>query len=284
MNVNRVKKQAAQYLSFDMIQQHTELPSFPDFQVQLLLAFLQPDLQRGRRDELYSLVLSLVQIGLDAHDEVSVRNDETEIAEMRSKQIKILAGDYLSGRYYELLAAAGEIDAVRRIAEAISDVNQMKISLYLRKQQRDLSGEQYLQQLLAIRTRLFLAFEGDVPEGQRKIWRDLLAAGTKALILKQEWQHLTELSGDYEGWAVWELLSLATEEDRSKVLAVLDEPEALRAWFETHRIVERLEAECERTEEELQQLTMNMRSEPLYEEAILPVIDDLRRITSRLYN
>lgn len=283
MNVNRVKQQAAQYLSYDMIQQHTELPSFPDFQVQLLLAFLHPDLQRDRRDELYSLVLSLVQIGLDAHDEVSVHNDETEIAEMRSKQIKILAGDYLSGRYYELLAAAGEIDAVRRIAEAISDVNQMKISLYLRKQQRDLSGEQYLQQLLAIRTRLFLAFEGDVPEEQRKTWRDLLTTGTKALILKQEWQHLTELSGDYEGWAVWELLSLVTEEDRSKVLAVLDKPEALRAWFETHRIAERLEAECERTAEELQQLTANIRSEPLYEDAILPVVDDLRRITSRLY-
>src|SRR5690606_36209569 len=108
------------------------------------------------------------------------------IREMRSKQLAILAGDDLSGRYYELLSAAGDIDAVGALSDAISEVNILKMNLYMRKKQRDLSGEQYLQQLLAIRTRLFLAFEACIPASDRTLWRELLESGTTCQIIQQE--------------------------------------------------------------------------------------------------
>src|SRR5690606_10073776 len=139
-----------------------------------MLLFLRNDLRSSKRSELYSLVTSLVQIGLDTHDLVRVKDREIGIQQMREQQLQVLAGDYLSGRYYELLSQAEEIEAIGQLSDAICDVNMLKMNLYMRKLQRDLSGEQYLQQLLAIRTRLFLAFEAEIEDVQRPLWRSLL--------------------------------------------------------------------------------------------------------------
>jgi len=284
MNVYRVRQQASQYLDYDIIRQYTELPELPDYQIQLMLSFLHNGRSNGRRSELYTLVTSLVQVGLDAHDHVVSRDFGGDLQQMRAKQLKVLAGDYLSGKYYELLSMAEDIDAVRALSEAISEVNLTKMKMYMRKGQRDLTGQQYLELLLAIRTRLFLAFEEEVAPDNRSLWRDLLECGTMCEILWHELDMLMEISPDYDGWAVWELLAAVSREERMSCIATLHNPEELRVWFEKYRLKQRLEAMLEEQADEFASLAENVRSEPLYAEAIAPMLDKFRQLSSKQYS
>jgi len=283
MNVNRVRQQASQYLEYDIIRQYTELPSLPDYQIQLMLSFLHTADGNDKRSELYSLVTSLVQVGLDAHDQVVTKDGGGDLRQIRAKQLKVLAGDYLSGRYYELLSFAEDIEAVRALSEAISEVNLTKMNMYMRKQQRDLSGQQYLELLLSIRTRLFLAFEKDVAPGRRSLWRQLLERGTMCEIMQREHGKLSEIDADYDGWAVWELLHALEPQERASCIASLDRPEELRGWVEKLRLKQKLETMLEQQAEELARLAEGVRSEPLYAGVIAPMLERTRQLTARQY-
>lgn len=72
MNSYRIPEIASKYLEHDMIQKHTDLPHFPDFRSRLLYAFLDKHSVLAKQSELFTLVTSLVQIGMDTHDMVSV--------------------------------------------------------------------------------------------------------------------------------------------------------------------------------------------------------------------
>jgi len=283
MNVNRVRQQASQYLDYDIIRQYTELPSLPDYQIQLMLSFLQTADGNDRRSELYSLVTSLVQIGLDAHDQVVSKDGGGDLKKMRAKQLKVLAGDYLSGKYYELLSLSEDIEAVRALSDAISEVNLIKMNMYMRKGQRDLSGQQYLELLLAIRTRLFLAFEKKVTSERRSLYKELLECGTMCEIMQREHSMLMEIGADYDGWAVWELLDAVSPQERASCLASLDRPDELQAWLEKYRLKQKLAKMLERQADELARLAESVRSEPLYADAINPMLQGIRRLSSRQY-
>ena len=93
MKPYRVPELAEKYINYDMIQNHTELPGFPDARVHLLYIFL---MDSGRNiaghEELYALVTSLVQVGLDTHESIDVTEGNQGEAMMRSRQLKVLAG------------------------------------------------------------------------------------------------------------------------------------------------------------------------------------------------
>ncbi|MDT2191702.1 heptaprenyl diphosphate synthase component 1 [Paenibacillus larvae] len=76
MNSYRIPEIAKKYTEYDMIQKHTNLPEFPEFRTRLLYAFLNGDSNLTSSGELFTLVTSLVQIGLDTHDLVSVTNEK----------------------------------------------------------------------------------------------------------------------------------------------------------------------------------------------------------------
>jgi len=284
MNVNRVRQQAFQYLDYDIIRQYTELPSLPDYQIQLMLSFLHTADGNDKRSELYTLVTSLVQVGLDAHDQVVSKDSGGDLRQMRAKQLKVLAGDYLSGRYYELLSTAEDIEAVRTLSEAISEVNLNKMNMYIRKRQRDLTGQQYLELLLSIRTRLFLAFEKDVAPERRSLWKELLECGTMCEIMQREHSMLMNLGEGYDGWAVWELLEAAGPKERDGCIASLDRPDELQGWFEKYRLKQKLESMLERQADKLASLAEGVRSEPLHAEVIAPMLNGIRQLSSRQYS
>lgn len=277
MNVNRVRQRVSEYLDYDMIRQYTDLPPFPGDQVRLMLSFLHPDLQHGGRGELYSLVTSLVQIGLDAHDRVEAKDGEPGLLPMRAKQLKVLAGDYFSGRYYELLASAEDIEAVGTMSDAISDVNILKMNLYLRKLQRDLSGDQYLQQLLAIRTRLFLAFESEIIGEHRQYWRQLLDGYTWHQILQDEYGRLLNVTADYDGWAIWELLHTLPTAEKVKYEAALQQPEQLEQWIRHYRLQEQLEAMIEEAARHFIELADVHTADKQSAESVASLVESVRR-------
>ncbi len=204
MDHRPISEIAKRYTHYDMIDQYTEIPAFPEQRVNLLCYFLsrsQPTI--SRHAELYSLAASLVQVGMDMHDWVDGGGGSGPSREVRSRQLRVLAGDYFSSRFYQLLSQAGQIDLVRRLSEAICDVNRLKLNLYERMKQTKLSAEEYLHATVEIRSRLFLTFSSLMDGQYRSSWSELLRHLTTCEVLSEE-MNREDISNPH-CWLYWHL-------------------------------------------------------------------------------
>ncbi len=176
MNSDKIYRSAEKYIKHDMIRQYTKLPEFPKYRSNLLCAFLNygADTAVHELHESYALVTSLVQMGLDTHDMVESTNQFKNQKEMRSLQLKILAGDYFSSRYYQLLADRGQIDLIQLISMAISEVNRLKMNFYLNRLQFVEDWEQCIDQSVLIKIQLFLPFYSLMKNEISPYWSDIL--------------------------------------------------------------------------------------------------------------
>ena len=175
MKSYRIPQLASSYIEYDMIEQYTELPNFPDARVHLLYIFLN----RGSRlsldhTELYALVTSLIQMGLDTHESIDIEEGNQSEACMRSRQLKVLAGDYYSSRFYQLLSEQGQIEVITQLSRAICNLNMMKMDFYSSLQEQELSSEQYLQQKVQLNMQLFLSFAPMIEVTFKDSWELLL--------------------------------------------------------------------------------------------------------------
>ncbi|NGZ74238.1 heptaprenyl diphosphate synthase component 1 [Saccharibacillus alkalitolerans] len=169
-----VPEKTGKYTGYDMIRKHTDIPALPDARLRLLHAFLEAS-ESAVRSEVYGTVTALLQTGLDIHDRVAPGDDSEEEQAMRSRQLKVLAGDYYSSRFYELLAASGEIGMVAELSRAIADVNRSKMELYLRMQgDAALELREYLECVAAIKIRLFESFDVLLDGPLLPHWQELL--------------------------------------------------------------------------------------------------------------
>ncbi|UUI00963.1 heptaprenyl diphosphate synthase component 1 [Oceanobacillus jeddahense] len=117
------------------IHKHIRYPVIDEEKWNLLLFLVEQhktltSLQR----EKYIISTMLVQIALDTHDFVPVKQKAGTENEMIEKQLQVLSGDYYSGLYYLLLAEAGEIQFIQTLANAIREINELKVTLYYEEQ------------------------------------------------------------------------------------------------------------------------------------------------------
>ncbi|KIL41545.1 heptaprenyl diphosphate synthase [Gordoniibacillus kamchatkensis] len=210
----RIPEIAKKYTEYDMIQKHTELPDFPDFRTRLLFAFLNRHDRLKATSELYALVTSLVQLGLDTHDMVADTNDAKEKKAARSRQLKVLAGDYFSSRFYHLLSQAGQIELIRVLSGAICEVNRLKMNLYMMMKQLKVTAEDYIQQSVAIRSRLFLSFGSMMEEVYQSVWPEVLSCFTRCEVLFEELFKAESVERFRGSWGYWHIMQHGTKEDR----------------------------------------------------------------------
>jgi heptaprenyl diphosphate synthase len=73
----------------------------------------------------YALSTMLIQIALDTHEYImqSSIND-------KKRQLTVLAGDYFSGLYYQLLAESDDILMIKALSFGIKEINEHKILIY----------------------------------------------------------------------------------------------------------------------------------------------------------
>ena len=90
---------ADQYVKYDMIQAHTQVPSYSEPRLQLLNAMLNQSKLMKDKSELYALVTALVQLGMDTHDLIDIESGFVNEKQMRSRQLNVLAGDYFSAKF-----------------------------------------------------------------------------------------------------------------------------------------------------------------------------------------
>ena len=72
-----------------------------------------------------SIAVSLIFSSLAAHDLVKEDN-----ATSKEQQLQVLAGDYYSGRYYQILADAGEIELIQQLSIGVSTISELKTRFY----------------------------------------------------------------------------------------------------------------------------------------------------------
>lgn len=173
----RVPNLAKKYTDYDMIQRHTELPTFPNSRVQLLYTFLNQGQRHSVEDsELFSLVTALVQMGLDTHEMIDVQEENLGEQDMRSRQLKVLGGDFFSSRFYQLLAQAGQISVIASLSDGICRLNERKMSLYDRLKKGQVSSEEYVQESVQLKKQLFLSFHNMISEDEAELYDQFLAS------------------------------------------------------------------------------------------------------------
>lgn len=216
MKPYRIPQLAKSYTDYDMIRRHTELPPLSDARGSLLYTFLNHASRRQPDAELYALVTALVQLGLDTHesiDEAGSRNEEA----MRSRQLKVLAGDFFSSWFYRLLAGSGEIGMVGSLSAAIANFNVLKAQMYIKAKELMFTAEAYLQSALQLNMSLFLSFTPLIDQTLVEPWRRLLAEFTQCETVALELKRGELPEQGLEGYSFWHLLESGTEEERRQL-------------------------------------------------------------------
>lgn len=76
MRTYRIPEIAQKYVKYDMIEEHTSLPDLANARLRLLHAFLSQQASLQTHSELYTLVVSLVQLGMDTHDLIDTHQEQ----------------------------------------------------------------------------------------------------------------------------------------------------------------------------------------------------------------
>ncbi|PZD93527.1 heptaprenyl diphosphate synthase [Paenibacillus sambharensis] len=218
MNEYRIPELAKKYVEHDMIITHTELPEFPDFRVRLLYTLLSEGKASAEHHELYALVVSLVQMGLDIHDHIDTDTAVLSQMRMRERQLNVLAGDYYSARFYHLLSQAGQVGMVRSLSDAICEINRQKMNLYILMRQQKLTAEEYMAACTELKSGLFAGFGTLLDEAHSLLWPELLADVSRCDAVMDELERVSEPLRFEGSWGYWYVLELGTEEERLKLL------------------------------------------------------------------
>jgi heptaprenyl diphosphate synthase len=270
----RVEQMAHKYMEHEMIALHTELPEFPDGRIRLLYAVLNQQPGAASDKELLTLVTSIVQLGLDTHDMVDngPSDGKTGMAAMRSQQLKILAGDYFSSRFYQLLSQAGHIDAIRRLSEAICELNRIKMNLYSKITQRKLNAEEYVTYGAELRSGLFLSFTGFMYGLYERLWPELVERFSRCEVLLEELRDAQKSAKLSDSWGFWHILQEGTEEDRRALSERREDTGFIRQLLDKYGVPDKLRVLLRQSSTQLQGLLGRIQSEKLIRE-LQPLIE-----------
>jgi heptaprenyl diphosphate synthase len=217
MNSFRIAEITKPYTDYDMIQKHTSLPVLAECRANLLLLFLNNTIDDSTQNELITVATSLVQLGLDTHDLVPVNNLQKEEKDARSRQLKVLAGDYFSSRFYHILAKAGQIEMIKQLSDAICEVNRTKMNLYLKMKQQKMTPVEFLEQSVQIKIQLFLSFQHLMNGDQRETWSEILHMLALGEVLLEEIERSESIVEFQGSWAYWHLLQSATKDEKKQL-------------------------------------------------------------------
>jgi len=273
MSRARINQLASKYMSHDMISLHTDLPDFPDGRISLLYAVLSHQPSSAHK-ELLSVVTSLVQMGLDTHDMVeNAPNGTTNgLNGMRTQQLRVLAGDYFSSRFYHLLSQAGQIEMIRRLSEAVCNINRLKMNFYGKLKQMKMNAEEYLHCGAELKSGLLLAFTGVMGGLYERLWPEIVERFSRCEILLHELAKVEKLSSLSGSWGVWHILHEGAEEDRQILIERGDENHSIQPLVHKYEIAEKLSALLRQSTAQLQALLQKLQSDNLLRE-LQPLIE-----------
>ncbi len=219
MNSYQIKELTKKYTDYDMIKRHTDLPEFPEIRSRILFLFLHSDKNNTHVSELFTLVTTLIQMGLDTHDLVSSSNDVKEKIEVRSRQMKVLAGDYFSSKFYHLLSKAGKIDLIHKLSLSVCEVNQLKMNVYMMMKNVKLTADEYIHYMADIKSSLFLTFSEFIAVKHRHAWKEMIKEFSRCEVIFREWLVIESSEHFRKSWAYWFLIQQVNKDERKQLLS-----------------------------------------------------------------
>jgi heptaprenyl diphosphate synthase len=264
MNSFRIAEITKPYTDYDMIQKHTSLPELSECRANLLLLFLNKTGLEHSQNELITVATSLVQLGLDTHDLVPVNNLQKEEKDARSRQLKVLAGDYFSSRFYHILAQAGQIEMIKQLSAAICEVNRTKMNFYLKMKQLKMTAADYLDQSVQIKIQLFLSFEHLMIGDQQETWSEILHIFAMGEVLVEEIAQNESMDEYPNSWAFWHVWQSATKDE--KKLLQKGELDLLKSLTIKYRSTFELNSMLDKNMEQLTNRIQQIESESLKQE------------------
>lgn len=282
MNRIRISQMANKYLNHEMISLHTELPEFPEGRISLLYTVLSHQPNAVSHKDLLSIVTSLVQMGLDTHDTVEITTNPSKsgMRAMRSQQLKVLAGDYFSSRFYHLLSQAGQIETVRHLSEAICNINRIKMGFYGKMKQMKLNAEEYLHYGAELKSGLFLSFTGFMSGLYERLWPELVERFSRCEVLLQELSKLEKMSSLDGSWGMWHILQEGTEEDRRLLADRREDNSFIMTMLHKYDVADKLGSLLRQSTSQLQALLQKLQSDKLMRE-LQPLIEPFLQATGQ---
>lgn len=124
---NKIEKRMQQ----SYLDENTEAPFLDENKLLILQTlFGQTNLPDKQQTD-YVITIMLIQMALDTHEKVIVTTKSDETAEERkNRQLTVLAGNYYSALYYQILAGLEEIEMVALLSTSIKEINEQKMSLH----------------------------------------------------------------------------------------------------------------------------------------------------------
>lgn len=275
MDGYRIPQLASKYLDYEMIKMHTSLPTFPDIRSRVLHIFMHIEQSSKRSSELFALATSLVQMGLDTHELVTASSEVKEKSVARSRQLKVLAGDYFSARFYQLLAQAGEIELIKQLAQAICEVNRLKMDFYHLLEKFKLTSDTYLHRITDMHSFLFLTLNEVLPRKIQHTFQEILREFTRCEMLYLELIEQNVVEQVQRCWKFWYVVERANK-DELKQLASLSHDESkyrglLYKYHASQALEEQFLAQVEQLKLSIQRLDdhalaqkLQMVAEPFY--------------------
>lgn len=262
----RVHEIAKKYVDYDMIQLHTELPVFPDARLRLTYLFLNQHYSLQSNSELYTLAASLVQLGMDTHDLIDTETDKRLEQEMRSRQMQVLAGDYFSTHFYHLLSQVGQVEMVAQISAAVCEVNRLKMNLYLKMKQMKVSAEQYLNQMVELKSELFQVFAEMLEGAFSRLWSELLSGLSRCEVILEELSRSKSPSRFHMSWAYWHVLEEGTIDEKERLKAGVVQSSFLSSLLAKYDIHGKLNAKLEQAAASVRAAASKLETDELISE------------------
>lgn len=191
-DVRLIIEQIYKRIEQSYVESYVDVPRVAENRLALLYLFLLEQGMTKERATIFCTATGLIQLGLDMHEKVTNTYEQTLTAE-RVRQLTVLAGDYYSSRYYQLLAQAGEIKAVKVLSGAVQRVNEAKMSLYVAERDSKLSSDdEYWELRNTIDTGLYVAIVNEYAKREevRRFWIGLFKDTATMESVIGEWEHL----------------------------------------------------------------------------------------------
>lgn len=117
------------------LQQEITYPAIDTLSLHFSYMFLSSLGYSKEKRHTYAVSQVLIQLGLDSHDQISVKELSGQERVAKDEQLTILSGDLFSGYYYHYLARKNEIELIRKWAEVIEEINIQKMELHQKRDQ-----------------------------------------------------------------------------------------------------------------------------------------------------
>ncbi|MFX3633490.1 MAG: heptaprenyl diphosphate synthase component 1 [Candidatus Pristimantibacillus sp.] len=265
MKPYRINEISKKYVDYDMIRMHTDLPAFPDSRLRLLYSLLNQNHSTAQQSELYTLVIALVQLAIDTHERIDTETVRISETEMRSRQLKILAGDYFSANYYRLLSQAGQIEMISKISVAVSEVNRLKMNFYIKMNQLKVTADEYLSQIVQLKSELLEAFSSVLEGHLSRIWPEVLRGLCRCEAVLEEMNRTESTDQFPRSWAYWHVMQEGTEEEQHQLQHNPQESVLVNAMLEKYKVRHLLASKLKQAVEGVRSIASRLQSDEIAE-------------------